>query len=513
MDDGTDGDHDEIVPPVPTCRNPSIVAGSRKQNVFFCFDSDSGSDLDEEPIGCPDRFDRMVHVMGLDAMEFLFGCRDVEQAAQIARASGDHPLSDPERPASWVLSQDVCDIEDGVATFHKDSEIRRHLQVAALKICAEPPAPVESSNASSSSSSDSDSDADSDGPPGLVLSSDPGEMWGKDADSDEDMWGKDLDADSDAEEQANVGDGVPLLAKRPEPQPIATPTAESPAAGADMQQRQRPGPQLPEAAAASSKGPAEAESDSSAEPEHDTHVPYGLVDEPLRPSWSHDIHWWAQPVWDAFLPRRMKVRPRRKLLLEMLCVGSGPDIEVADAMGWDYEILAVADCKPVAQKWLKTHWSKQLGHLYDDNHALCQDAGGYCHKHKRCCSCPEPPPDIGASGSPCPPFSAQRQKNGVTNKTSDPTNHPAYSEAMTFFGLWIGQRRPHSWFLEEVGGFDRRLKPWRSIASAGVLQRCSDFGVRGGCVQNQPPIVCESQQTSDLGGGSQQANLWRRTRH
>ena len=108
MDDGTDGDHDEIMPPVPTCRNPSIVAGSRKQNVDFCLDSDSGSDLDEEPIGCPDRFDRMVHVTDLDALEFLFGCRNVEQAAQIARASGDHPLSDPERPASWVLSQDVC---------------------------------------------------------------------------------------------------------------------------------------------------------------------------------------------------------------------------------------------------------------------------------------------------------------------------------------------------------------------------------------------------------------------
>ena len=173
----------------------------------------------------------------------------------------------------------------------------------------------------------------------------------------------------------------------------------------------------------------------------------------------------------------MKVRQRRKLLLEMLCVGSGPDIEVADAMGWDYEILAVADCKPVAQKWLKTHWSKQLGHLYDDNHALCQDAGGYCHKHKRCCSCPEPPPDIGASGSPCPPFSAQRQKNGVTNKTSDPTDHPAYSEAMTNFGLWIGQRRPHSWFLEEVGGFDRRLK---SLGDRSPLQVfCKDAQTLG----------------------------------
>ena len=48
-----------------------------------------------------------------------------------------------------------------------------------------------------------------------------------------------------------------------------------------------------------------------------------------NPDFHPDIKWWAQPVWDYFstLMKRYPRRPRRAILLELQCAGSGGEVE------------------------------------------------------------------------------------------------------------------------------------------------------------------------------------------
>ena len=130
----------------------------------------------------------------------------------------------------------------------------------------------------------------------------------------------------------------------------------------------------------------------------------------------------------------------------------------SEALGLSYDILAVAEKKATARRFISYNYPKKIGHVFHDNSAYMSDSGGFCDRHGKDCIIEGPPADISSGGFPCPPFSSQRNKTGGGPRSGPEHTHPLFDEVMVKFIAYLRRRRPGIFWLEEVLGFLRKLK-------------------------------------------------------
>ena len=157
-----------------------------------------------------------------------------------------------------------------------------------------------------------------------------------------------------------------------------------------------------------------------------------------------------------------------------------------EALALPFEILGVADVKPVAVRFLCQRWKHVLAksHVYEANNVYLHESG-HCHLHNAMCPVAKTAVDIAVAGLPCKAFSALRVKNGTSAKTKDVTSHPAFATVNGEFEEYLRVRTPGSFFVEEVLAFanadvslggQSHMQAWASrIAALGYNIRVLKF--------------------------------------
>jgi site-specific DNA-cytosine methylase len=126
-------------------------------------------------------------------------------------------------------------------------------------------------------------------------------------------------------------------------------------------------------------------------------------------------------------------------------------------LGVKHRCLGVADRKGKAQKFLKHNYTEaQLGHLFTDNEHFATGMGE-CKLHKKvCCINPEVA-DIATGGLPCQPFTKARLKTGMSARSAGASLHPDYHTVMGGFREYLIQRKPRSFFVENVSDMETTI--------------------------------------------------------
>ena len=135
-------------------------------------------------------------------------------------------------------------------------------------------------------------------------------------------------------------------------------------------------------------------------------------------------------------------------------------------MNIPFNILSAADpkskCMDMVQANLKrkvpTHWFSTL----DMQRMRLQ-----CTRHPYATTCDACPvsPDIGICGTPCHPFSRQRQGRFLQSSVED---HGEFDVSMSQFFSWMERFEPRAQVCEQVLGFDQ---PFHCGSSETPLQR------------------------------------------
>lgn len=116
-------------------------------------------------------------------------------------------------------------------------------------------------------------------------------------------------------------------------------------------------------------------------------------------------------------------------------------------------ILAVAEKKKRAQRFLLDNFGNSLGHVFDSNNCFIEGSGR-CHLHGKTCNVPIQRAHVATAGLPCQPFSKARTKQGGSARTSSAPDHPDYTTVMVEWAEYLGCRRPMSFWVEEVVEFE-----------------------------------------------------------
>ena len=121
------------------------------------------------------------------------------------------------------------------------------------------------------------------------------------------------------------------------------------------------------------------------------------------------------------------------------------------ALGIQYEVVGASEPDAAFQRYLKDNHCKDLPHLrktFGD-----QNAERPCLLHPQCASCRKKPQiDVAIFGTPCDPFSEQRNKRYADGSVCQ---RPLYEVTFTdAFNLLTDHQSPNATILEQVLGFN-----------------------------------------------------------
>ena len=162
--------------------------------------------------------------------------------------------------------------------------------------------------------------------------------------------------------------------------------------------------------------------------------------------------WWQEPLqratekWRAAFPEKA-VRAFRH---ESFCSGSMGETIRLKALGVDFVTTSASDLKTSSRAFLKIATGAE--HVFVN--MGCQwELGGLCTKHLAHCVVEPIRPDIAVGGLPCQPFSRMHHRSGLGPRGSEPEEHPGYQTVMEIFFVYLENRRPLSFAIEEAFSF------------------------------------------------------------
>ena len=95
-----------------------------------------------------------------------------------------------------------------------------------------------------------------------------------------------------------------------------------------------------------------------------------------------------------------------------------------------------------------------IQHMHSSMEAQVDGASCMMHPHGTCQLTLETDPDIGITGTPCPPYSTQRAKRTVEGSVK---NHALFYVTDEILPRWIGMTEPKFVVVEQVMGFGQRV--------------------------------------------------------
>ena len=189
------------------------------------------------------------------------------------------------------------------------------------------------------------------------------------------------------------------------------------------------------------------------------------------------IEHWQMPLWRSMEHARMRLpaEPKRPMRVESFCTGLGTEYLGFLALGMRVDLMAAAERKVAARKFLQLNWRGKLQHLFPDNACLAE-GGGPCAICLKDCQTNPLPPDLAAGGLPCQAFSVQRQQGGRTARTGPVRGHPSFTATTDGWDAYLAARRPLGFIVEETLSFTRTDSKTGESFTQGFADRCSRAG-------------------------------------
>jgi site-specific DNA-cytosine methylase len=137
-----------------------------------------------------------------------------------------------------------------------------------------------------------------------------------------------------------------------------------------------------------------------------------------------------------------------------LFTGACSEGAALQALGIPFNIVVAAESKKYAVDFMLANLKDNISHIMTSVDDAIHGSG-YCAVHGRTCE-PKLPDkiDVLVCGSPCQPFSRQREFSGRTPRTSKQCDgHPEFPLTMECVPQAIKRFSPHIWVVEQVTNF------------------------------------------------------------